>query len=279
MNIGIMGVGVVGSALARYYGEQGHTVYAYDKAQDDESELNGLIENAEVVFICVGTPYSRETGMLDCSAVFEAVESLGDAPKCVIIKSTVMPGTTDEVQKRHPQHRLFFVPEFLSAVTAYEDYANPRRQHIIGVPLCSEVTEDAIREVAGRIADLLPDCLLVDVDEDAPWFLPANQAELLKLATNAFYALKVTFANEMAAVGMTQDALNALAEDPWIAASHFDLEHSGYRGFGGKCLVKDSNALATLAYKSGVTGGLVRMACDINRKLLAKQGKSEDEWL
>lgn len=269
LHIGIMGLGIVGSALKRYYEEQGHKVFGYDKATGNLDDLSSVKSMSEVVFICVGTPYNPDTGMLDCTQVYAAVDALGDESKTVIIKSTVMPGTTDMVQETHPQHRVFFVPEFLSEVSAYEDYANPRRPHVVGSGGPNPLDEPWLV--------LLPDAYI----DGCAWYcrcLPAHQAELLKLATNAFYAMKVTFANQMYDLGMTQETLDALAADPWIAASHFQVQHKDYRGYAGKCLLKDTKALAQLANRPG-RGNIVHTTDRCNVERLREQGIDEDTWL
>jgi len=76
--------------------------------------------------------------------------------------------------------------------------------------------------------------------------MSARQAELLQLATNSFYALKVAFFNQLYDIGLTQETLTALADDPRIGKSHYEIVHKGYRGFGGACLVKDSRAMLQL---------------------------------
>ncbi len=245
MKLGILGMGVVGNALYDYY-RNSHEVWTYDKAKDTESDILALNRNAEVVFVCVPTPYAGGGRGLDCSEVFNAVGFLCGS-NTVIIKSTVNPGVTDAVQEQFPQHRVFFVPEFLSEVTAAKDYAHARRPHVVGCsPDYPDLEPDEYDEVMSW-ESLLPyyapeyvkdGCIRRNV------FLPAKQAELLKLASNAFYALKVSFANQLYDAGATQETLDALADDPWIQPSHFSVEHKGYRGFGGMCLVKDTLALA-----------------------------------
>lgn len=268
MKIGIMGFGVVGRALFSYYRTK-HEVWHYDIATDTQAELDALNRNADVVFICVGTPYAGEGKGLDTSDVYAAVDSLTGS-KTVIIKSTVNPGTTDDIQAKHPEHRVFFVPEFLSEDTAADDYANPRRPHIIGC------TEASWPSAECPVSPYLPHYSIVDSDGCLRRivYLPARQAELLKLATNAFYAMKVTFANQMYDLGMTQETLDALAEDPWIVASHFKIEHKGDRGYGGKCLPKDTNALITYHCQTVGNPGFIPIYCDIYNDILRKANGS-----
>jgi UDPglucose 6-dehydrogenase len=265
MNIGIVGYGVVGRAISAYY-EGKQKLWYYDKATDGPEALAELNANAEVVFICVGTPYKAEEwrvsaekhknydhspGGLDCSQVYAAVDAL-TGEKTVIIKSTVNPGVTDDIQAKHPEHRVFFVPEFLSEQTAAEDYASPRRRHVVGLSDMVVQSWNYDNLCARQVRSLLPTHYDVipgseEVFDGKPVYLCARQAELLKLATNSFYALKVTYANMLYDCGMAQETLDALGADNWIGGEHFEVEHKGFRGFGGKCLPKDLLALADYA--------------------------------
>jgi len=173
--------------------------------------------------------------------------------KTVIVKSTLMPGTTDALQAAYPQHRIFYVPEFLSEDTAQADYRFPRRVSIVGVP-------------EARVDAPVPQLPLPVGPGMIATRLPARQAELLKLATNAFYALKVGFANMLYDAGMDQDTLYALGDDPWIGSDHFAVEHKGYRGFGGKCLPKDTQALLQIAGRTAA-GAILADLLDYNEEL------------
>lgn len=271
MKLGIIGFGVVGRAVAAYH-EKNHDVYAYDIRMCGPENMDRINEIAEVVFVCVSTPYSKDGNGLDCSNVYDAVSKIAGS-KTVVIKSTVMPGTTDRLQELHPHHRFFFVPEFLNEDTSVEDYANPRRPHIVGVPELfpkGECTEEKwFIDTPGSLG-LLP---YPNAELPIPNYyhiLPAKQAELLKLATNSFYALKVTFANQMFDLGMTQETLDALGTDDWIYPYHLKVEHKGYRGYGGMCLVKDTRALADYAGSNDI-GSLLSEVNAYNYDLLMHQ--------
>jgi len=107
--IGIIGAGVVGGALRTYLQDQGATARVYDppKGHADLAAVN----EASTIFVCVPTPYTTGRGF-DDGYLLEAVASLS-ASKTVVIKSTVLPGTTSLLQARYPQHRFMFNPEFL----------------------------------------------------------------------------------------------------------------------------------------------------------------------
>jgi UDPglucose 6-dehydrogenase len=281
LNIGIMGFGVVGRALYNYYCTS-HTVWTYDIKDDSEADLLALNRNADVVFICVSTPYSGDGKGLDCSQVYKAVDALTGSKK-VIIKSTVMPGTTDAIAVLHPEHELYFIPEFLCEDCASEDYANPRRTHVVGsvkelgvfkkLTICELLSPSSF-----MFEDGISDIELHKRIFDTCNFLPAKQAELLKLATNTFYALKVTYANLLYDAGMSQEAITALGNDPWIGNSHFNVNHKGYRGFGGKCLVKDSLALESYINLKPLIPNIVNEMNNANYMLLKSQGIDPQEF-
>jgi len=255
LRIGIMGLGVVGSAVRRYFEAQGHRPRLYDPylALGSRQEIN----EARVIFVCVPTPY-REHGGFDPSAVEEAITLL-KPEKIVVIKSTVLPGTTDALQRRHPDHRILFNPEFLREATAYEDFLRPGRQ-IVG---CTDLSWP----VAGEVMSLLPRAPFMRV-------VTAAEAEMAKYMANAFLALKVSFANEIydlcTALGINYEAVHPLvAADARIGPSHLDVFRDGYRGYDGKCLPKDIRSLMDLARAAGVSLRLLRAAHDLNEALLS----------
>lgn len=87
------------------------------------------LNQADIVFVCLPTPFTKQKGY-DDGAIWEVVERIG-REKFIIIKSTVLPGTTKALQKRYSHHTFFFNPEFLRVKTARNDFLHPQRQ-IIG---------------------------------------------------------------------------------------------------------------------------------------------------
>jgi len=236
--IGIIGVGVVGGALLAYLREQGHEPRVFDPAKGHASM--DALDDAGTIFICVPTPYAPGRGF-DDGHLQAAIASIPGS-KTVVIKSTVLPGATQLLQERYPRHGLMFNPEFLREATAYEDFIRPDRQ-IIG---CTEASAGE----AGRVMALLP---------RAPFELicSSSEAEMSKYAANAFLAVKVIYANEIFdlchRLGIDYSAVrDIVAHDERIGGSHMDVFDSGYRGYGGKCLPKDSKSLLDLARSVGV---------------------------
>jgi hypothetical protein len=122
--IGIMGLGVAGEAVREHLTRRGCALRLYDAGRGAGSVAE--INEAEIVFVCVPTPYSPGVGF-DARAVEESVSALEDT-KIVVITSTVLPGTTEAYQIRYPQHCFVCNPAFLREAHALDDYLHPDRQ-------------------------------------------------------------------------------------------------------------------------------------------------------
>lgn len=269
--IGIMGLGMVGGAMFRYFEKlrglvPGETLFGYDPAKEGYDALAPL-QRADVVFIAVPTPYlTGEDGKVgfDLSCVRQAIAAL-EGEKVVVIKSTVLPGATDRLQEEFPRHKILFNPEFLTEVTADQDMNYPDRQ-IVG-------TTPKSFNVAADIMHLLP---------MAPFerIMPAKEAEMVKYFGNTWFAAKVVFANQMydlcQAVGAEYDVVKeAAAADKRIGRSHLEVFHKGYRGYGGKCLPKDTRALIELGDRLGVEMALLKRVEELNNALIAARADAE----
>lgn len=258
--IGIMGLGVVGDAVHHHFERLGYPLRLYDPYRGLGSER--AINQAELIFICVPTPYRPHSGF-DDSALEDAV-SLLDGSKVIVIKSTVLPGTTEAYQFRYSQHCFLFNPEFLRQVYARTDFLQPDRQ-VIGYTAQSH-------HLAESVLSILPPAPFTRI-------MVAREAEMTKYMTNGFLALKVTFANELfdlsSALDIDYDVVReAVAADRRIGPSHLDVFDGGYRGYGGKCLPKDMKALLDLADRLRVPLRLLRTAERVNATLLPPSDES-----
>jgi UDPglucose 6-dehydrogenase len=263
--ISITGVGMVGGALKSYLEKREDLeLFFYDKGKNLGSieEIN----KGDVVFVCVPTPYKEELGGFDLSYVQDTCKKL-EGEKTVVIKSTVLPGTTEALQKEFPHHRFLFNPEFLVEAKAEETMEKPDRQ-IMGY------TKES-KNLAEEVMNLLP---------DAPYkkIMPATEAEMVKYFGNTFLATKVIFGTQMHEVceklGIDYDTVReAASKDPRIGPSHLDVTHGGYMGYGGKCLPKDTRALIQLSEKIKVDIDLLKKTEEINNKLMKEQGIDDPE--
>lgn len=287
--IGIIGVGMVGTPLKRYYEEvhgyrRGTDLFLYDI--DPKKGYFDDVHKADIVFISVPTPRAPE-GAANISAVEEAFRMIA-GEKIVVLKSTVPPGTTEAFQKKYPHQKILFNPEFLTEKRAWEDFLKPDRQ-IVGF------TSSSI-DAAHIVLSLLPKAPFM-----SPWGLntyrsvkiTATEAEIIKYGGNVHFARKVNFANLLAKTSEKfgadyENVRLGLAADFRIGDSHLDVMHGGYRGFGGYCFPKDLDGfIAHLAANGlGDCADLLRKDREFNEGLLAEQGLTledvsvhDHEWI
>src|SRR5574342_277830 len=181
MRVGIVGYGVVGGSLATVLEETGHEVAIYDpfKGHSDHTVLG---VTCEVIFICVWTP--MKDGRLDVSTVWDAVETVTDSAvtPLIAVRSTVTPGTMRLLQKAYPDQEFAFVPEFLVEADPINSTRNADRI-VIGA---DHVFTTSLVEIMKTVAPAAP---VVRVS--------AEEAVMVKLASNGLLASKVAIANEL----------------------------------------------------------------------------------
>ena len=258
--IGVIGIGMVGDQIRRWFADQGFEVAAYDKFKGI-GKLDDL-NKSDLIFLCLPSAYDTRQKMgVDLSA-FKLVVKYFKDPKMFVVKSTVPPGTTMSLQKIFPGHKFFHSPEFLTEVTAWNDFSSPHLQ-LLGY------ADAKNQKLAEEIIKILPAGKHAKV-------LPSVATEIFKYTRNAFFAAKVTFANQIydlcRAYGVEyNDIKDLLYTDPWVGGHHLEVVHKDYRGFGGKCLPKDLKTLI-LAFKNKKVNPEFFEAVDkYNSKLLHRQ--------
>ena len=175
------GAGVVGGALTKFFLDQEYEVRVYDPPQNKLDSVSDI----DIHFLAVPTPFSKDSQKFDDTYIRQSCEYIKsqrqDKPTTIIIKSTVVPGTSKSLQDKYPSYSILFSPEFLRARTAHDNTINPERQ-IVGW------TKEVQKEECQRILRLLPKASYEAI-------LPATEAELIKYFSNAFLASKVIYAN------------------------------------------------------------------------------------
>lgn len=258
MKVGIVGNGVVGSAMVRFFSQSSRVgVCIYDKYQEaHRSQANrASVNQCDIVFVCVPTPTATDGMTCDLTAVQECIEWT-TSPVC--IRSTVIPGTASRLATQ-TRKIIGFSPEYIG-----EQPNHPWRNEtdcgflIVGGPsvVCDRV-------VAAYHAVGVPDLEIIRTD--------STTAELCKYMENCFLATKVAFVNQFydiaGAVGVDFEELRQLwITDPRIGLSHTTVSRE--RGFRGKCLPKDLAALAAMMQGRG-GAKLLEAVLDYNRDLCA----------
>ncbi len=258
--VGIVGVGMVGGAVRDYFESKGYDLFLYDK----HKELGSIkeVSRAEVIFVCVPTPFDEERGC-DTSIVENVVDKIRGT-QTIVLKSTVKPGTTYKLQDKYKEKKFLHNPEFLTEASAQQDMKYPDRQ-IAGY------TEESY-DTAKDILMLLP---------RAPYerIVPAHISEFVKYFCNTWFSTKIAKNNEFYDLfkefGGTDKEYEVMVEasgaDKRIGMSHLKIHHRGKRGYAGKCLPKDTKAILKLAEKFGVDMPVLESTDEYNDKLLKGQ--------
>jgi len=241
-HIGIIGLGVVGEAVL--YGFKSQNVSYHDKYKPSES-LEKVVRQSDYIFVCVPTPKSEDGDKIDLSILDSVIEKITPltnmTDKIIIIKSTVVPGTTDNYIKKYKESSFCFNPEFLTERSPIRDFINANRI-VIGTRDTAIYTR-----MIWLYRSIKPKAMIFNVYPD--------HAEMIKYMSNCFLATKVIFANEMFQIcrklDMDYDVVKQIVvRDKRIYDSHLDITKE--RGFGGKCFPKDLLALRSLARGKGV---------------------------
>ena len=226
-----------------------------------ETDLTKVVPGADAVFIAVGTPSRRGDGHADLSYVFAATEEIAACLSgftVVVTKSTVPVGTNRKVEeiirKVRPDAEFDVAsnPEFLREGSAIEDFRRPDR---VVVGCDTERARAVMKEVYRPLF----------LNETPILFTSRETSELIKYASNAFLATKITFINEMADLcekvgGDVQDVARGMGLDGRIGNKFL---HAG-PGYGGACFPKDTLALLKTSQEFGVPTRIVEAVVGVN---------------
>ena len=237
MNIGIIGVGVVGSAVKFGFERLGHDVCVHDITLS--TSIKDVL-NSEVCYICVPTP-SNEDGSCDISIVESVLDELLEYEYAGIacIKSTVIPGTTERLQKKFKS--LAFVPEFLRERCAIHDFINDHEVCVIGTHNNDHF--ESIKRSHGSYPQEFIKCT-------------PTEAEFAKYFHNVHNAMQITFANSFYELCKKMGVDYNKMKDTLKNRSNINMNYlecnKNFRGFGGVCLPKDTKAMDYLVKQLGL---------------------------
>jgi UDPglucose 6-dehydrogenase len=274
MKLGIIGVGVVGSATANVFA-RAHEIFLYDRYKPEygsSKHLLNLAANAQAVFICVPTPM-KKSGEMDYSAMYDSLDKLKNElgrqnrkleDITIIVRSTAVSGTTDKFAAEY-KFSFAFNPEFLTEKNALQDMKQTDRV-VLGV------NDNKTKELLLQIyKPLFPNAKYI--------FVNRKTAEMIKYAANVTLASQIAVANEIYQICQVVDVdynivKNAILLDQRIGNNISVPGHDGDLGFGGKCFPKDLNALIYLAREFGYRPHLLESIWVLNEKV-----RKNKDWL
>jgi UDPglucose 6-dehydrogenase len=278
--VGVIGVGWVGLVTAACFAELGHEVWARDIVEEKvellargevpihepglpelvaknkdrlhfSTDMAPVLEYARLLFVCVDTPPTY-SGDADLSRVQAVLEELGDSNEhALVMKSTVPVGTGRSIQRRRDGLAYVSNPEFLKEGSAVDDFMKPDRV-VIGAGDDSAGFADRVQALYAPL-----DATVVRTD--------VASAEMIKLASNAFLATKISFINEIANVSEelgadVSEVARGMGLDDRIGPKFL---RAGI-GYGGSCFPKDVQALKQLAGNSGYHFQLLTAVVEVN---------------
>lgn len=233
--VGVIGNGFVGESQAFAFSPT-TDLRIYDIDPLKASNTKEEIDECDFIFVCVPTPMKKD-GSQDISFIEKVFEEAVEGP-IYIIKSTVLPGSTKELQNKYPKLSILFSPEFLTERTAKLDMLTQARIVLGGDDSLTSKTAELFEQ---RFMNKH----IIKTD--------STTAELIKYMNNTFFATKVSILNEFKLLADKlnanwEDALYGFASDGRIGDSHLHVPGpDGRLGYGGTCFPKDVNALITLA--------------------------------
>jgi len=261
--IGIIGYGFVGKATAQL--KDVFPTNIYDPFNSDYKSLKHIRNayNADVIFINV--PTDLKDGRLDISIVESCIQDFikenQNSNSVIVIKSTIPAGTCETLSQLYRLNNIVFNPEFLSQRTAMEDFVNQQELYLAGK-----------KENTLKVRNLYETFFDYRGNHDVKIFETQNwsEVELLKLARNTFYGLKVSYCNYLYNLcekeNIDYDSFREhFARAEWVGEQHTMVPGpDGKFGYGGKCLPKDSIELLNFLKENDIIFEMLEKSIEFN---------------
>ena len=259
--VGIIGNGFVGEAQAFCFSSIAN-IYVYDIDPLKSTSTLSEVHQSDFVFVCVPTPMLQD-GSQDFSYVEKVFQKATSKP-IYIIKSTILPGSTQRLSQKYKNLKIIFSPEFLTERTSKLDMLTQSRIILGGELILTEEVKKLFEQRFKRKNIIQTD---------------SKTAELTKYMNNTIFATKVSLMNEFKLlcdkIGANwEDALNGFASDGRIGDSHLNVPgHDGKLGYGGTCFPKDVRALLSFSKTCGIEMSTILGGWKTNLKV-----RSEKDW-
>lgn len=265
MKIGMIGFGVIGKALYHILKNK-FEIFIYDKYQEGYKDLQNVVKNCEIFFVSLPTPM-KQNREIDLEYIEDALSLLSKELEknkktgIVVLRSTIVPGTTELLQKKYSNMNLVFNPEFLTERNALKDMEETSRIVLGG-------EKEFVKKIEEIYKKVFPNADYIITN--------SRTAEMSKYASNATLAGQVMIANEIYQIcqklKIDYDIVkNSLLLDSKIGTNINVPGPDNDFGFGGKCLPKDLNAIICLSKSIGYNPELLEQIWNSNLKLRKNQ--------
>ena len=240
INVGLVGCGYIGGALKKWLEEHNPSVNIF--VLDPYKGFNDDLSNSDIIFISIHIPTEND-GSQDLSLMERIINTLPNKP--IFIRTTVLPGTSERLSKKYKKN-IYFMPEFLTQRSAYEDFCSQTMIFTGEVDLLSQIFVGKKYIVMSSI-----------------------EAELAKYTHNVFGALKVTYFNGIYNLCQKMHINYKNVQAGTLVSGYINSTHTfvpgpdGKTGYGGKCFPKDVNAFYSYCSKdqdfASLLGNIIKL--------------------
>lgn len=247
MRIGVIGIGTVGGAMYKSLlikcQNSTDVIVEYDKYKNIGSFED--VTDCDIVFLCLPTLYSYDLSMYDKSSIDEVCENLSKVnfQGLVVVKSTVEPTTSQQLADKY-NISVAHNPEFLSAISAFEDFHC--QKHIV-IGSTTLTNESHLNNIVNFYKKYWPDAEITTCN--------STESESIKIFCNTCYSVKIQYMNELYLMCQKLEINYTFVKDTmikngWINPMHTDVPGpDGKLSYGGMCFPKDTNALLSFMKK------------------------------
>ena len=270
--IGIIGKGFVGTAVAHGFSQgvgYDANILIYDKdPSKSQNTLKEVVDQSDFIFVSVPTP-SNKDGSINLHIVDNVIDNINNISSSnnpiILLRSTIVPGTSRKFQEKYPATKIVFNPEFLTERSAVFDFLSQTRYVLGGESEDTKKVANLYRDRFGKTISI------IETDFES--------AELIKYVCNCFFATKVSFMNEMKQISDKVGAdwetvVEGFVRDGRVGHSHINVPGpDGKFGFGGSCFPKDIQAFINYAEKLDINPKILKAAWETNLHV-----RPEKDW-
>lgn len=252
--IGICGLGFVGTAIYNSFIKNKVSVIAYDKYKPEKSSTIEELLDTSFIILCLPTQYCSNTKHYDLSAIYDTCQFLTDNNYTggVVIKSTVVPGTTDKLTDEYSTLNFIHNPEFLTARTADHDYLNQTHIVLGRGESCSNVI---YQKVVDFHKTIFPEAEISQCS--------SAESEAMKIVANCFYSVKIQYFTEVyllcTKLNLDYNLVKSMViKNGWVNPMHTNIPGpDGEISYGGLCFPKDTNAFLEFLKSNNIPHKLI----------------------